>query len=260
MLSGGTEHRSCCTGLETMTREWTCGLWAASWGRWSTTVLCSPGRMTLISWGWWSDTWAPPLNMSGLECLSSLTTARWAHPHTWSHCLFWLFQITFPDCLPVSYEDMIPEATSSAVDLLQQFIIYNSDKRMSAGDALKHEYFFEKPFPVPRDAMTRPREKRFESGASETLVDIPFHQHFDKLLNIIEWRHDIQFCHWHQLRLFDIMLIRYFSNVMFLDSNWMIHDFIQQDSLVTHDISSSNWVWNHEQQNCYQAVLLSYDT
>ena len=91
LLSGGTEHRSCCTGLETMTREWTCGLWAASWGRWSTTVLYSPGRMTLISWGWSSDTWAPPINMCGLECLSSLTTARWAHPHTWSHYLFWLF-------------------------------------------------------------------------------------------------------------------------------------------------------------------------
>lgn len=94
-------------------------------------------------------------------------------------------KITFPDCDPVTYEEMVPETSLAGVDLLKQFIIYNSSQRMSAKEAINHHYFYEKPFPVPRDEMTKPREKRFDTNTNDIEVDLPFHSFFNKLLDIV---------------------------------------------------------------------------
>ena len=94
-------------------------------------------------------------------------------------------KITFPDCGGVSYEEMVPEAPKTAVDLLSQFIVYNSDNRISSEKAVKHEYFFEKPFPSPSDQMRKPTEKKMDKGSFEFNTQLPFHMHFEKLLDLV---------------------------------------------------------------------------
>ena len=93
-------------------------------------------------------------------------------------------KITFPDCQGVSYRDMIPEAEPSAVNLLSKFVLYDSDKRLSAGQAQRHYYFHEKPFPARLDEMSKPREKKLNLGNKEYPTNIPFHRHFQNILNI----------------------------------------------------------------------------
>ena len=95
-------------------------------------------------------------------------------------------KITFPDTAGVSFEEMIPEAPASALDLVALFVNYNSAARISAKEALRHEYFYEKPFPATLEEMTRPREKKFDTGSNDFYTEIPFHKHFDKLLSIVD--------------------------------------------------------------------------
>ena len=57
---------------------------------------------------------------------------------------------------------MLPEASDLAVNLISLFIIYDSNKRISAKEAIKHEYFFEKPFPATLEEMQRPKEKKLD--------------------------------------------------------------------------------------------------
>ena len=94
-------------------------------------------------------------------------------------------KITFPDCTRVSYQDMVPEASTTAVDLLKQFVIYDSGSRMSAREAVKHEYFYERPFPATINEMTKPREKTLEMGSKEHNIDVPLHTHFEKILHLL---------------------------------------------------------------------------
>ena len=75
---------------------------------------------------------------------------------------------------------MLPEASDLAVNLISLFIIYDSNKRISAKEAIKHEYFFEKPFPATLEEMQRPKEKKLDMGTKEYNVDLLFHQHFEK--------------------------------------------------------------------------------
>ena len=93
-------------------------------------------------------------------------------------------KITFPDCQGVSYRDMIPEAEPSAVNLLSKFVLYDSDKRLSASQAQRHYYFHEKPFPARLDEMSKPREKKLNLGNKEYPTNIPFHKHFQNILDI----------------------------------------------------------------------------
>ena len=95
-------------------------------------------------------------------------------------------KITFPDNTGLSFEEMVPEAPASALDLLGMFVLYNSEARISAREALKHNYFYEKPFPATQEEMTRPREKRFDMANIEYYAEIPFHKHFEKLLSIVD--------------------------------------------------------------------------
>ena len=93
-------------------------------------------------------------------------------------------KITFPDTQGVPYKEIVPEATDAAVNLLSQFIIYDSAKRLGAKEALGHKYFYEKPFPARLDEMNPPPEKRMGTQNKEYATDIPFHKHFEKLLNL----------------------------------------------------------------------------
>ena len=42
------------------------------------------------------------------------------------------------------------------------------------------------PFPATLEEMTRPSEKKCDSGSNDFYTEIPFHKHFDKLLSIVD--------------------------------------------------------------------------
>ena len=94
-------------------------------------------------------------------------------------------KITFPDTEPVDFKLIVPDATEEAVDLFQSLVKYNSQQRVNANDALKHEYFSKSPLAAHLNAMPRPKEKR--SSASGTLpqdVDVSFNEMFSDLFEL----------------------------------------------------------------------------
>ena len=68
-------------------------------------------------------------------------------------------------------------------------MIYDSAARLEAAEAARHAYFTERPRPARLEEMTPPREKRAElgggGGGADARADIPFHKHFEKLLNVV---------------------------------------------------------------------------
>ncbi|KAJ3353506.1 Cyclin-dependent kinase 20 [Allomyces javanicus] len=73
-------------------------------------------------------------------------------------------KIHFPEFPKRSVEDLIPDASPSALDLVGQFLVYDGAKRTSAVDALKHHYFQVAPFPV--DVTVSPLDLDFASTAA----------------------------------------------------------------------------------------------
>ena len=51
-------------------------------------------------------------------------------------------KITFPENPPIPFEEIMPDASPEAIDLVRQFLVYPSKKRISAKKALIHPYFF----------------------------------------------------------------------------------------------------------------------
>ncbi|KAI3378653.1 hypothetical protein SNEBB_009511 [Seison nebaliae] len=56
-------------------------------------------------------------------------------------------KISFPPTNGISMKNLIPDANELAINLLEKFIIYQSDRRISANDALNHSFFFNDPLP-----------------------------------------------------------------------------------------------------------------
>ena len=50
-------------------------------------------------------------------------------------------------------EDLIPEASDDATELFKQFILYDSDKRISAESGLVHRYFCTPPIAAKLEDM-----------------------------------------------------------------------------------------------------------
>ncbi|XP_066914524.1 cyclin-dependent kinase 20-like [Clytia hemisphaerica] len=57
-------------------------------------------------------------------------------------------KITFPENQPVPMNQLVPDASEIELDLLQQFLVYDSKKRILAKDALLHPFFFTEPLPA----------------------------------------------------------------------------------------------------------------
>lgn len=57
-------------------------------------------------------------------------------------------KIQFPVMPAVPLEEVFPDADSDAVELLKQFLVYKSEKRIQAKDALLDPYFYTAPLPV----------------------------------------------------------------------------------------------------------------
>jgi len=56
-------------------------------------------------------------------------------------------KIAFPQYPKQSIKKLLPDASLLASELLENFLQYNSNLRISASKALKHPYFFQKPLP-----------------------------------------------------------------------------------------------------------------
>lgn len=56
-------------------------------------------------------------------------------------------KIIFSHLQPLSLHSLIPLASNDAIDLLQKFLIYNPNKRITAKQALQHNFFYTEPLP-----------------------------------------------------------------------------------------------------------------
>ncbi|GAB6026100.1 Cyclin-dependent kinase 20 [Chamberlinius hualienensis] len=83
-------------------------------------------------------------------------------------------KITFPEMKAIPIEDVVPDASQNAVDLLKDFLCYPPEKRISANDALLHPYFFTLPMPLSLKNLPKYQEKRNET---ELRIDIELHNY-----------------------------------------------------------------------------------
>ena len=57
-------------------------------------------------------------------------------------------QIFFKEREPANISEMFPAWSPEAIDLFQQFIVYEPNRRISAREAMKHKWFFVEPAPL----------------------------------------------------------------------------------------------------------------
>ncbi|XP_054859623.1 cyclin-dependent kinase 20 [Eublepharis macularius] len=92
-------------------------------------------------------------------------------------------KISFKEKLPIPLEQVVPDASPQAVQLLKQFLVYPSKQRVRAAQALLHPYFFTPPLPAHHSELPIPqrggkktcpqhqREFHVEQPLEEALVD-----------------------------------------------------------------------------------------
>ncbi|MBN3319401.1 CDK20 kinase, partial [Atractosteus spatula] len=66
-------------------------------------------------------------------------------------------KITFKENPPIPLEQIVPDASDQAVDLLKRFLVYPSKQRITASQALLHPYFFTAPLPAHHSELPIPQ-------------------------------------------------------------------------------------------------------
>ncbi|XP_029361742.1 cyclin-dependent kinase 20 isoform X2 [Echeneis naucrates] len=90
-------------------------------------------------------------------------------------------KITFKENPAVPLEDIVPDTCPQAIHLLQKFLVYPSNQRCSAGQALLHPYFFSSPLPAHHSELPipqrggRPPRQRLQAPPTDFSVDLPLH-------------------------------------------------------------------------------------
>jgi cell cycle related kinase len=69
-------------------------------------------------------------------------------------------KITFPENKPIPFEEIVPDASPEALDLLKKVLVYPSKQRISAKDALLHPYFFTEPLPAHHSELPIPQRSK----------------------------------------------------------------------------------------------------
>lgn len=69
-------------------------------------------------------------------------------------------KITFPENPPIPFEELVPDASFHALNLLEKFLVYPSKERIAANEALLHLYFFSMPLPSHRSDLPVPKRSR----------------------------------------------------------------------------------------------------
>ncbi|KAK0058135.1 cyclin-dependent kinase 20-like isoform X1 [Biomphalaria pfeifferi] len=88
-------------------------------------------------------------------------------------------KISFPENAPIPLEEIVPDASTEALDLLKQFLVYPSKQRIAATKALLHPYFFTEPLPAHHSELPIPQRSNRRSGlqmkhqAHDYNLDIP---------------------------------------------------------------------------------------
>ncbi|XP_069689197.1 cyclin-dependent kinase 20 [Periplaneta americana] len=80
-------------------------------------------------------------------------------------------KITFPETRGVGWDQIFPDCSPEAIDLTKKFLLYNSDKRIKAKQALVHPYFFTPPLPCQLSNMPKPTDghrQQFKSKEYDT--------------------------------------------------------------------------------------------
>ncbi|XP_073966486.1 cyclin-dependent kinase 20-like, partial [Choristoneura fumiferana] len=65
-------------------------------------------------------------------------------------------KITFPPSDPTPWPELLPGLEPDAVELVKSFLCYDADKRISAKEALRHQWFHTRPLPVSLADMPKP--------------------------------------------------------------------------------------------------------
>ncbi|XP_003638842.1 cyclin-dependent kinase 20 isoform X10 [Canis lupus baileyi] len=66
-------------------------------------------------------------------------------------------KISFKEQAPVPLEEVLPDASPQALDLLGRFLLYPPHQRISASQALLHQYFFTAPLPAHPSELPIPQ-------------------------------------------------------------------------------------------------------
>ncbi|XP_013907887.1 PREDICTED: cyclin-dependent kinase 20-like [Thamnophis sirtalis] len=75
-------------------------------------------------------------------------------------------KISFKEKQPIPLEQVVPDASPQAVQLLKEFLVYPSKQRMQAAQALLHPYFFTPPLPAHHSELPIPQRggKKIRQG------------------------------------------------------------------------------------------------
>ncbi|KAM8862681.1 cyclin-dependent kinase 20 isoform 2-T2 [Spinachia spinachia] len=90
-------------------------------------------------------------------------------------------KITFKENPAIPLEQIVPDSSPQAVDLLYNFLVYPSNRRCSARQALLHPFFFSSPIPAHHSELPIPQRggrlphQRMQAPPSDFSVDLPLH-------------------------------------------------------------------------------------
>ncbi|XP_077079254.1 cyclin-dependent kinase 20 [Siphateles boraxobius] len=90
-------------------------------------------------------------------------------------------KITFKENPPIPLEEIVPDTSPQALDLLKKFLVYPSKQRISASQALLHPYFFTDPLPAHHSELPIPQRggkhsRQRMQPPHEFTVDRPLHE------------------------------------------------------------------------------------
>ena len=84
-------------------------------------------------------------------------------------------KIEFPFYEPIPFDELVPDACNEAVKLIELFLVYRSDKRIRAKDALLHPYFYIQPLPCHHTDLPIPKRAK-KSFTYEYDLDRPIRE------------------------------------------------------------------------------------
>ncbi|XP_011550490.3 cyclin-dependent kinase 20 [Plutella xylostella] len=67
-------------------------------------------------------------------------------------------KITFPESAPTPWSELLPGVEEEAEHLIRSFLLYDAKKRISAKEALRHEWFFSHPLPATLEELPKPTQ------------------------------------------------------------------------------------------------------
>jgi len=82
-------------------------------------------------------------------------------------------KITFDHCSPIPLEEIVPEGSPEAIDLISQFLLYNANDRIPASKALLHPWFFTEPLPAHHSELPIPSRQQKKGITHDIDIDIP---------------------------------------------------------------------------------------